>query len=279
MPVIVNMFWHGSVLPPYAGFCMRSFIDRGHTIRLFTYGPLELPTGVMRADAGCILNSDELPRYHSIAAFSDAFRYELLLKEGGWWVDVDVVCLTDTLPEASYAWAEQEPGVVNGAILKFPKGDAILAQLAAAARELSSRTKWGAIGPSLMSSVLHGCNPLDRAGSTSEFYPLHWLEAPQFLLPEHKSDILRRIEHSMFLHLWSHVFEEIGIDLHRECPRGSLMYDFVQPSSENQATLWTQLKTRRAIRKYLRQSWVRDRWSQASRSAGSKPLSVRYRPF
>ena len=43
-------------------------------------------------------------------------------KEGGCWVDVDVVCLTDKMPQANYAWAEQEPGIVDVTILKFPKG-------------------------------------------------------------------------------------------------------------------------------------------------------------
>lgn len=279
MATIVNMFWHGSELPAYARSCMRSFIDRGHIVRLFAYQPFDVPAGAIQADAAAVLHARELQRYHSIASFADAFRYELLFNEGGWWADVDVVCLTDRLPDEPYAWAEQTPGVINSAILKFPKADPILAQLAARARKLSNSKKWGATGPDLLSDILQGRAPLGRAGSTAAFYPLHWLEAPLLLLPEFHSDIERRIKSAMFLHLWSHVFEEIGIDLSRDAPRGSFMYEFAKPDLVNRATLWTQVKTRHAIKKYWRQSWVLDRWSEVFGQLGIRRPVVRYLPY
>jgi hypothetical protein len=276
MATTVNMFWHGGALPSYAWFCMQSFLDRGHAVRLFAYDTLTAPQGVTPADAGNILNADELSRYRSVASFSDVFRYELLFKEGGWWADVDVVCLADKLPEASYAWAEQEPGLVNVAILKFPKADPLLAQLAAKARGLASGTAWGATGPHLLSELLRACHPIDRAGSTSEFYPIHWLEAPLLLLPEYKTGIVRRLEKATFLHLWAHVFEDIGIGLDRS-PRGSLMYDFAKTDPEHSATLWRQLKTRQAIRKYWRQSWVTDQWAKVFGAEGRIRPAIHYR--
>ena len=99
MPTIVNMFWHGGALPPYAWACMQTFIERGHAIRLFSYQRIDAPHGVSNVDAGSVVGIGELERYQSIEAFSDVFRYELLFKQGGWWADVDVVCLTDRLPE------------------------------------------------------------------------------------------------------------------------------------------------------------------------------------
>jgi mannosyltransferase OCH1-like enzyme len=55
----------------------------------------------------------------AITSFADVFRYELLHRHGGWWVDTDVYCLTDELPKGERVWAEQEPGLLNNAILKF----------------------------------------------------------------------------------------------------------------------------------------------------------------
>jgi hypothetical protein len=258
----VNMFWHGGALPIFAWPCMRSFIERGHSIRLFSYRSIDVPPGVVQVDATAIIPAHELHRYRSIPAFSDIFRYELLSKEGGWWSDVDVVCLTDKLPDSRYAWAEQESGTVNGAILKFPEQDPIVARLAARARELSGQTNtWGIIGPRLLSDVLCGYNPADRSGSKSTFYPLHWLEAPLLLLPEYKSEILHRAKNAMFLHLWSNVFKEIGIDLNRELPEGGFMDDLIAPcQSKVRPSLWTQLRIRHAIKKYWRQPWIKDRW-------------------
>ena len=34
-----------------------------------------------------------IPDSGSLAAFSNLFRYKLLLERGGWWVDTDVICL------------------------------------------------------------------------------------------------------------------------------------------------------------------------------------------
>lgn len=258
---------------------MRSFLLRGHHVRLYAYRSLDPPAGVEVANAARILTADDLSRYHSIAAFSDAFRYELLSSEGGWWVDVDVVCLSDQLPEANYAWAEQEPGVANGAILKFPKGDAILTQLAAGARAAADDPTWGAIGPHLLSKALRACDPPDQAGSTHQFYPLHWLEAPLLLLPEYKSDILGRMKDAMFLHLWVRVLQEVGIRWDGDVPRGSLLHDLLGSDADDRATWWAELKTRRAIDRYWRQSWVRKLWRRQIDDGTGAPPSVRYRLF
>src|SRR5215469_9490281 len=109
----VNMFWHGPRPSPLNWACMRSFLDRGHRLRVFSYEDLEIPQGALQADAREILPRDALsddPRM--MATFSDHFRYTILQKCGGWWADTDVYCLTERLPPEPYAWAEQEPGVV-----------------------------------------------------------------------------------------------------------------------------------------------------------------------
>jgi hypothetical protein len=270
------MFWHGGPLPAYAHACMRSFLERGHRVCLYAYRRLVPPAGVDQADAALVMNADELPRYRSIAAFADAFRYQLLAREGGWWVDVDVVCLADQLPETSYAWAEEEPGVINVAILKFPRGDAKLAQLVDGANAASDDPIWGATGPRLISKVLHGYEPPDRAGTTHQFYPLHWLQAPLLLLPEYKSDIASRTKGALFLHLWAHVLEEVGIRWDGDVPRGSLMYDLLVSDADSRATRWAEFKTRRAVDRYWRQRWVRKLWHRQF-NAGTPP-PVRYWP-
>ncbi|MBX9777741.1 MAG: cytochrome P450 [Xanthobacteraceae bacterium] len=272
MATTVNMFWHGGALPSYARACIRSFLERGHRVRLHAYGSLDPPPGVEPADAALVMSVDDLPRYRSIAAFADAFRYELLHKQGGWWVDADVVCLTDRLPETDYAWAEQEPGLVNVAVLKFPSGDEKLAQLAAGARAAADDPNWGATGPHLISKVLHGFEPPGRAGTSHQFYPLHWLEAPLLLLPEYKSELQRRTKGALFLHLWAHELRHVGIRWDGDAPRGSLMHDLLGPDADDRATWWRELKTRRAIDKYWRQSWVRDLWRR--RFDGSTPPRV-----
>ena len=238
-----------------------------------------MPAGVLAADAGAILPRGEIGRCQSIEAFADVFRYELLFREGGWWADVDVFCLTDRLPEARYAWAEEEPGVINNAILKFPPGEPIVAELAKRARALAMQVKtWGATGPRLLSEVLRSFEPGDRAGTMSSFYPLHWLDAPQLLLPKSRSEIRRRAKDAMFLHLWASAFRDIGMDVNAEPPVGSFMrelltgHTFTTPSAFG--SRWAM---RRAIRGYYRQSWVSDHWAKVfdERPTFRTPIAAR----
>jgi hypothetical protein len=239
---------------------------------MFSYQRVDVPQGVSNVDAGSVIEIGELERYPGIETFSDVFRYELLFKQGGWWADVDVVCLTDRLPDASRAWAEEEPGVINNAILRFPDGDPIVGRLAKSARDVAGRSeRWGATGPHLASDILRACEPVERAGSTREFYPLHWLEAPRLLLPEQTNEVERQIKGALFVHLWANVFRDIGIDLNSEPPRGSFMHGLMKAHAfDVKATIWTELMLRRAIRRYWRQSWAVDHWARVVAADASK---------
>ena len=136
---LFNTFWHGADLSPWHWACLGSFIRRGHRVRLFSYRPLALPPGVEPADASTIIPEGELFAFQdSFSAFSNVFRYQLLLQEGGWWIDTDVYCLIETVPACRYAWARESAEFINGAILKFPAGDPVLARLLAAAGDSSS---------------------------------------------------------------------------------------------------------------------------------------------
>src|SRR5262245_15998828 len=90
---IVNALWIGQ-LSPLERLCLSSFFAQGHSVHLYTYDAIEkVPQGVTLRDAATVLPSSQVFRNRlgkgkgSLAAFSDLFRYKLLLDEGGWWVD------------------------------------------------------------------------------------------------------------------------------------------------------------------------------------------------
>jgi hypothetical protein len=99
-------FWHGEALSPYELFCLKSFIACGYAVDLYTYDVnLVVPAGVRVCDAAELASRDEVFVYQSEglgkgspSAFSNYFRYKLLAEKGGWWIDTDVVCLTDRIP-------------------------------------------------------------------------------------------------------------------------------------------------------------------------------------
>jgi len=49
---LFQSFWHGGPLSPYESFCLRSFIDHGHSFDLYTHDlNLAVPAGVRVVDA------------------------------------------------------------------------------------------------------------------------------------------------------------------------------------------------------------------------------------
>jgi hypothetical protein len=249
----VNTFWQGPALPPLVRACLRSFVRQGHTVQLYSYEKLELPSGVSAANAADIIPADQVSRSPGgIATFTDLFRYQLLRDRGGWWVDTDVYCLAPELPAGPRAWADESDGLINNAILKFPAGDPLCVRLVEAARErIANLTRWGAIGPALLTEVVAGPPQLEHAGSRAAFYPLHWLEAHYVWLPEHRAEVDARLEGGMFLHLWMKALTDCGIPLHQAPPAGSWLASVTGDEAWPRRKLpWHDWRTRRAIERY-----------------------------
>lgn len=272
----VNTFWHGQRLPPLAWACLRSFIERGHRVRLFSYVAVDVPEGVTRADAAEVVPENAVFFFRkSIAPFADLFRYQLLHDHGGWWVDTDVYCLTSRLPDQPRAWAEDEPGIFNNAILRFPPRDPLCARLLENARERVPRlTRYDELGPVLLSEVLARHGPADHAGTTAAFYPLHWLDAHFVWLPEYREEVARRIRDASFLHLWMKALTDSGIDLFREPAPGSHLADLVAGCPHRLATTrWHTWRTRRAVAR--RQEWVKRRRDGRSGAPANRSVARR----
>src|SRR5215468_2454910 len=126
----VNTFWHGEAISSAERLCIQSFLDHGHSFRVFTYSDVEMPGGVIVEHAAQILPLERFFYFEgSPSGFSNIFRYKLLLERGGWWVDTDVLCLKRELPDCDYYWAQETPGRINGAILKFPPEDPVCLRL------------------------------------------------------------------------------------------------------------------------------------------------------
>ncbi len=96
---ILQSLWLGKRLSVMEQLCIRSFLDQGYSFHLYTYQEVEnIPQGTTVCQGEEILPADEIFRYRrgygkgSYSAFSNCFRYKLLLERGGWWADLDVVC-------------------------------------------------------------------------------------------------------------------------------------------------------------------------------------------
>ncbi|MGA7487991.1 MAG: glycosyltransferase family 2 protein [Xanthobacteraceae bacterium] len=224
-------FWHGGPLSPYELFCLRSFIDWGHAVDLYTYDAnLVVPAGVRVCDAAELIARDEVFVYQaegfgkgSPSAFSNFFRYKLLVEKGGWWIDTDVVCLTDRIPAADDFFARQDADFVAPGTMYFEPNHPVMRQCLDQAVKLGRNVKWGDTGPRLFTRVLDERGWLDRAAAASVCYPIHYTRALEVLRPARTADLTAQIESALFLHVWNSTLVHHGVQKSYRPPKGSLL--------------------------------------------------------
>lgn len=104
--IIVNGLWLGkNGLKQMEILTIKSFAAQGAEFHLWHYGDVQgkMPEGVILRDGNEILPKEKIFRYpsnmllgfggNSFVGFSEIFRYKVLYEIGGWWSDMDVVCL------------------------------------------------------------------------------------------------------------------------------------------------------------------------------------------
>ena len=70
----------------------------------------------------CSITRTRTEQIGSVAAFANLFRYCLLEKKGGWWVDADVLRLDAPLPRGELVLGKEDDVLVCNAIMKAPAG-------------------------------------------------------------------------------------------------------------------------------------------------------------
>lgn len=123
MTETVQSLWIGPHLSRLERVCLSSFMKNGHRFQLYVYHePKGVPNGVELLDANHVVPEKDIfmyPHRKSYAAFANLFRYVLLERYGGYWVDTDIVCLRPLPHESCYVFTRQH---VDGA----PASDQLL---------------------------------------------------------------------------------------------------------------------------------------------------------
>lgn len=140
---IVHGMWFGTRLSRLERLTLHSFVHFGHEFHLWAYDDLshyEFPRGVVLRNANEIIPRKAVFAKSGVdaetgvgrnsfgAPFSDLFRYKLLYKHGGIWVDMDVTCLRPFDLAGEYVFRPHRIGVV-GSILKCPAGSRFIRKL------------------------------------------------------------------------------------------------------------------------------------------------------
>ncbi len=201
----ISGLWVGETLPLLARLYIQSFLDHGHEFQLFTCRPYDnIPSGATVRDAREIL-PEKAVFYHengSLAPFADWFRNEFLVREGGYWTDLDVACLSDSFPDADTWFCTQEKGLVAVGVIAFPPHHPLMEALRSTAEDPAAaapwdspeesaakqhlakqvpdvaerrrKAPWGHCGPEGFTHALQHFDMLSQSAPPSRLYPLHY---------------------------------------------------------------------------------------------------------
>lgn len=223
--------WIGPSLGPYEELCLKSFVNCGYAISVYSYDTdLRLPLGVQWKDANLVVPSEEVfdnpAKPGSFALFSNIFRYRLFRRTSEIWVDADVLALRPGFITSEFVWGFEDPLKVNGAILRVPGRSPVLDFLeeTAQTRVLSGHVKWGDAGPNLVTEGIDRFNLWQSVRKQQAFYPIYFREVWKLYDPASRDKVTSSLHGSVFLHLWNEVLGGPSGEVKRHRPpAGSYM--------------------------------------------------------
>jgi hypothetical protein len=198
----IGTLWIEGPLSYLEQLCLKSFLDNGHDVRLYHYGPVEnVPDGVELADANTILSGERYLTHGptgSFALHSDLFRYRMLAKtEKMIWADTDAYCVKPFVPLDGHLYGYQSERSINGGVLSFPKDSEafrkildftsneysvptwykpkylawLLAEKEASRPVHASQQPWGVWGPAIVTHFLNETGEVRYAQPQEVLYP------------------------------------------------------------------------------------------------------------
>jgi hypothetical protein len=235
MGQLFQSFWWGEPLSPYEWLSLKSFTDFGHGFDLYSFDPdIAVPAQVRVRDAAELVSREQFFVYESgfgkgsPAAFANLFRYKLLAERGGWWVDTDVVCLSDAIPDYPQFAARQDDGFVNNAVMRFEGRHPVMLRCLEVAAEKGRSVRWGDTGPLLLTEVMREAGETRGIFAGSICYPIHHADALDVLRPSTLGSATARSSGSQFVHLWNQTLTNAGVRKTYLPPHGSLLRRLVE---------------------------------------------------
>ena len=239
---LVRSLWVGDALPAAHRACVESFLRVGHPFELFAYGAVgNVPRGVVVRDAEEIVSRDRVFTYGAAAGesagglsgFSNLFRYALLAREGGYWVDCDVYCLRPFPTDAMVISTERMRNgrrAVTCCVLKCAAKDPFAQYcLARAAASDPATMVHGETGPALVAEVVRKRGLEGALAAPDGFCCVDWFEAERLLRP----GVIPAGAYGV--HLWGEVWRRAG-GVPWPGVRGSLMWELAgEPVPERDA--------------------------------------------
>jgi hypothetical protein len=126
----IGSLWVEGDLSFLEQLCLLSFVDQGHPVTLFHYGPVgKVPDGIDLVDAREVHDPKKIiinKQFGTPVPQSDVFRLHMLAKTDLIWVDTDVLALKP-FEDQSHIFGYFQKRQLCNAILRLPKSSPALA--------------------------------------------------------------------------------------------------------------------------------------------------------
>ena len=193
----IQGLWIGTELSNLEKLCINSFLKNGHSFYLYTYTDIAgIPEGTTICDANQIIPEKDIFRYTcncgpgckhtgSLGGFANLFRYKLLFEKGGYWVDLDMVCLRHFDFNEKYIFSSemnfsyetgQDTEYINVGVIKamYSKSKAIKYAYQYSKNKDPSKLNFGETGPKLFKKMVDSLGLQRFTKPYYAFCPVSW---------------------------------------------------------------------------------------------------------
>lgn len=211
---IIQSLWIGNHLSTMEILCIKSFLHHGHDFHLYIYENIDnIPLGTTVKNGNEILSKNFIFKYSqnsnenstkSFSGFSNIFRYKLLYDKGGYWVDMDMICLKPFNFKDPYIFSSEydkdtKKQITNAGVIKAPKNNLFCKYaLEVCSKKDLNNLKWGEIGPKLVRKSVEHYNLHQYIKKYQHFCPIYYTDLDN-IIKKCKTNMIN----SYAIHLWN----------------------------------------------------------------------------
>ena len=240
-----NFFWIGS-LSNYEILTLKSYINNGFKVKLWTYENMIPNINIINGldlkieNAEKILEKNLIYKFSqgkqkaSPASFANLFRLHLMVKEGGWWFDLDCVCLKNVeefiqLAENSeFVLGAEYKNYIGNSVMYFKNKKIAYKLIKEINFEINKNNYnfyWGQIGPDLITKYFFNNNLMDLVFEKKYFYNTEAKDFKYFLKSKNgfKNIMIEKHIQSYTCHFWNEMFKKFSYNKNYMPPKNSYL--------------------------------------------------------
>ncbi len=243
-----SFFWMGE-LSFYEIANLNSFCKNNFKVNLWTYDKelesIGLSNQINVKDARLILDEEFLYKFNqgsqksNMSSFSNIFRFELLSKYGGWWFDMDCICIKNVNSfinlaiENNFVIGRERKDYTGSSVLFFKEKD-VLNNLIDTTWERINKNNykfyWGEIGPDLITEIILEKNLMTETFDEKYFYKVSPGKFYKFFQNNNldNNKLEQILADSYVAHTWNEMFNRYLIKKTKLPPKNSFLYQHIK---------------------------------------------------